>query len=85
MNKDRKNNSVSFNLLDPEEVEWLEHAEQVNPLTGRKRNFSKYVKRLIRDDFERNKRPASNNNANNHLIINSPHDDDDSDDYKSFL
>lgn len=47
----RKNNSVSFNLLDDFELKLLEHAEKVNSRTNKKRNFSRYVKRLIEEDM----------------------------------
>jgi len=51
-NENRKNKPVSFNLKDEFDLELLAHAEQVNPLTGKARNFSKYVKRLIEDDMK---------------------------------
>lgn len=47
----RKNKSVSFDLDDEYEVEALEHAEK--SYNGKKRNFSKYVIRLIAEDKKR--------------------------------
>lgn len=47
----RQNKSISFNMLDPYDVGLLEHAERINPLSGKKQNFSSYVKRLIADDI----------------------------------
>ena len=44
----RRNKSVSFDLDDEFEDELLKFAEK--DYNGRKRNFSKYVKRLIADD-----------------------------------
>ncbi|PZX07881.1 hypothetical protein C7437_1011003 [Psychrobacillus insolitus] len=49
----RTNKSVSFNDEDELDVELLNHAERPNRLTGKKRNFSKYVKRLIDEDIKR--------------------------------
>jgi hypothetical protein len=49
----RKNRTVYFSKIDPEEVLLLDHAEKINTLTGRKRNFSKYIKKLIADDLKR--------------------------------
>lgn len=51
-NENRKNKPVSFNLKDEFDLELLAHAEMVNHLTGKPRNFSKYVKRLIEDDMK---------------------------------
>jgi len=51
-NENRKNKPVSFNLKDELDLELLAHAEMVNPLTGKSRNFSKYVKRLIEEDMK---------------------------------
>ncbi len=48
----RTNKTVSFNTTDEFDLKLLEHAEQVNPLSNRKRNFSKYVKRLIEEDMK---------------------------------
>ena len=47
----RQNKSISFNTLDPFDLGLLEHAEKINHLTGKKQNFSSYVKRLIADDM----------------------------------
>lgn len=44
------NKSISFNLMDELDVKLLEHAEKLNSY-GKKRNFSKYVKRLIEKDL----------------------------------
>lgn len=54
-NEGRKNKPVSFNLKDEHDTALLNHAEQINPLTGKPRNFSKYVKKLIEDDMNRGK------------------------------
>lgn len=55
----RTNKTVSFNQEDEDDVRRLEYAEQINPLSGKKQNFSKFVKRLIDDEMERNN--GSNN------------------------
>lgn len=52
-NEGRKNKPVSFNTKDENDLALLNHAEQINPLTGKARNFSKYVKRLIEEDMNR--------------------------------
>lgn len=52
-NEGRKNKPVSFNINDEHDLALLQHAEQTNPLTGKPRNFSKYVKRLIEEDMKR--------------------------------
>lgn len=52
-NEGRKNKPVSFNTKDEHDLALLNHAEQINPLTGKARNFSKYVKRLIEEDMNR--------------------------------
>lgn len=49
----RKNKPVSFSTTDQHELALLKHAEQINPLTEKPRNFSKYVKRLIEEDMKR--------------------------------
>lgn len=49
----RKNKTISFNELDPNDLSLLNHAEQINPLTGKEQNFSKYVKRLIEEDMRK--------------------------------
>lgn len=49
----RNNKSVSFNIKDELDIVLLEHAEKINPLTGKPRNFSKYVKKLIEEDVHR--------------------------------
>lgn len=49
--KDRKNKTVSFNENDEWDIELLNHAEKLNPKTGKPRNFSKYVKKLIEQDL----------------------------------
>ena len=60
-NSNRKNKTISFNSLDEHDMSLLEHAERINPLTGKPRNFSKYVKRLIEDDMKRGKQFQSGN------------------------
>lgn len=54
--ENRKNKPVSFNTKDEYDLMLLTHAEKINPLTGKPRNFSKYIKRLIEDDMK----PTSN-------------------------
>ena len=51
-NEGRKNKLLSFNTNDEHDLALLEHAEQINPLTNKPRNFSKYVKRLIEEDMK---------------------------------
>lgn len=55
-NEGRKNKPVSFNIRDEHDTALLKHAEQINPLTGKPRNFSKYVKKLIEEDMQRGNR-----------------------------
>ena len=50
----RKNKPISFNLKDEHDMALLEHAERINKLTGKPRNFSKYVKKLIESDMNGN-------------------------------
>lgn len=66
----RKNKTMSFNVSDPHDLALLEHAEKVNPLTGKPRNFSKYVKRLIEEDMKRG-HSGGNNNTGGFTIIDS--------------
>lgn len=47
---ERTTKSISFNLVDEFDMQLLAHAEKVNSY-GKKRNFSKYVKRLIERDM----------------------------------
>lgn len=47
---ERTTKSVSFNLVDEFDMKLLAHAEKLNSY-GKKRNFSKYVKRLIEKDM----------------------------------
>ncbi|MFJ3390522.1 hypothetical protein [Lysinibacillus sp. NPDC086135] len=47
------NEQVSFNTNDEHDLALLEHAEQINPLNNKPRNFSKYVKKLIEEDMKR--------------------------------
>lgn len=49
----RVNKSVSFNTEDELDVKLLDHAERPNSITGKKQNFSKYVKRLIEEDMKK--------------------------------
>ncbi|UAW07771.1 hypothetical protein PVJ1_00037 [Psychrobacillus phage PVJ1] len=44
-----KTKSISFDLADPLEEKLLKHAEK--EFDGKKRNFSRYVKRLIQADM----------------------------------
>lgn len=56
----RNNKSVSFNTKDELDAALLAHAEKINPLTEKSRNFSKYVKKLIEDDMNgRNRNSGS--------------------------
>ena len=55
MSEDRINKSISFNKKDEYDLSLLQHAERINPLNGKKRNFSKYVKKLIESDMIGNK------------------------------
>lgn len=50
--KDRKIKNVSFSLKDEFEAELLDYAEK--PFNGKKRDFSKFVKRLIAEEKKRN-------------------------------
>ncbi|MGE7596945.1 hypothetical protein [Lysinibacillus fusiformis] len=52
-NEGRKNKPVRFNISDEHDFALLNHAEQTNLLTGKPRNVSKYVKRLIEEDMKR--------------------------------
>ncbi|XRD23548.1 hypothetical protein AABM34_13475 [Lysinibacillus fusiformis] len=52
-NEGRKNKPVSFNINDEHDLALLNHVEQTNPLTGKPRNVSKYVKRLSEEDMKR--------------------------------
>ena len=67
-----------LNEEDPEDIELLEHAEEINPRTGKPQNFSKYVKRLIREEIQRKKfqQQGGNNNNSDLTIIDVPNDDD---------
>lgn len=47
---ERTTKSISFSLVDELDMQLLAHAEKVNSY-GKKRNFSKYVKRLIEKDM----------------------------------
>ena len=74
-NENRKNKPVYFSKIDPLDVTLLEHAEKINPLTGKPQNFSKYVKRLIEDDMKREQHGG--NHHNGFTIIDSPKIDED--------
>ena len=60
-------------------MELLNHAKQINPITGKERNFSKYVRRLIEEDMKREQRGGSGENTNGLTIIESPPYDPDED------
>ena len=75
--KIRETKSVYFSLLEPFDVELLNHAKQINPLTGKERNFSKYVRRLIEDDMKREQQGG--NHHSGFTIIDSPKIDEDED------
>ncbi|WP_217581226.1 hypothetical protein [Lysinibacillus sp. GbtcB16] len=47
----------------------LNHAEQTNPLTGKPRNVSKYVKRLIEEDMKRPPQSKFRIDRNEPIII----------------
>ena len=53
--ENRKTKPVYFSKLEQFDLELLEHAEKLDPVTGKKRNFSKYVRRLIEEDMKRKK------------------------------
>lgn len=76
-NENRKNKPVYFSKIDPLDVTLLEHAEKINPLTGKPQNFSKYVKRLIEDDMKREQQGG--NHHSGFTIIDSPKIDEDED------
>jgi hypothetical protein len=73
--KTRETKSVYFSLLEPYDVELLNHAKQINPITGKERNFSKYVRRLIEEDMRR-ERQGGNNNTGGFTIIDRQNDED---------
>lgn len=77
-NENRKNKPVYFSKVEPHDLELLEHAEKINPLTGKARNFSKYVKKLIEEDIKR-ERQGGNHHAGAITIIDSPKYDEDED------
>ena len=58
----RTNKSVSFDDDDKFEVELLEYAEE--EYNGKKRNFSKFVKRLIAEQKLREEEKFNNNGGN---------------------
>lgn len=66
-NENRKNKPVSFNLTDEFDLKLLDHAEQVNPLSNKKRNFSKYVKRLIEEDMKGDSRDSKTVDVKSHV------------------
>lgn len=75
-NDGRKNKPVSFNVKDEMDLELLTHAERINPLTKKKRNFSKYVKKLIEEDIRREKLAGSGGTFNfDQSTTESPVDD----------
>lgn len=63
----RKNKPVSFNLTDEFDLKLLEHAEMPNPLNGKARNFSKYVKRLIEEDMKGDKSESKSEKVKSHV------------------
>lgn len=69
-NENRKNKPVYFSKIDPHDVALLEHAEKINPLTGKPQNFSKYVKKLIEDDMKREQ--DGGNNQSGYTIVDVP-------------
>lgn len=69
MSESRTNKTVSFTTKDKDDVRRLEHAEQINPLSNKKQNFSKYVKQLIDEDIER-----KGGNSNNKSVNAKPHE-----------
>lgn len=62
-------------MEDPHELELFDHAEKVNPLTGKPQNFSKYVKRLIEEDIKRGQQ-GGNSNPGGFTIIDKQNDAD---------
>lgn len=73
--KTRTTRSVYFSLLEPEDVELLAHAEKKNPITGDKRNFSKYVRRLIEEDMRKERR-GGNSAPGGYNVIDVDNDED---------
>lgn len=78
-NDNRKIKPVSFSLIDERDVKRLEHAERINPLTGKPQNFGRYIKELIDDDMRGINRHGGNLNAMPVFI--ETKDDDRVDDY----
>ena len=74
--KNRAIKPVSFNLLDPEEKELHDYAEKINPLTGEKQNFSKYVRDLIKEDLRREKQGGNNQSGYTIVDVPSPKDEE---------
>ncbi|MCR8855308.1 hypothetical protein [Lysinibacillus fusiformis] len=68
-NEGRKNKPVSFNINDEHDLALLNHAEQTNTLTGKPRNFSKYVKRLIEEDMKRGQKSEIRIDRNEPIVI----------------
>ena len=79
---ERTTKSVSFNLVDEFDMKLLAHAEKLNSY-GKKRNFSKYVKRLIEKDMLK----GSNGPVEDNLIVPSQEyqDEDSKNAMNSFL
>ena len=73
--KIRETKSVYFSLLEPFDIELLNHAKQINPITGKERNFSKYVRRLIEEDMKREQQ-GGNNNLGGYTVIDIENDED---------
>lgn len=71
---ERTTKSVSFNLVDEFDIKLLAHAEKVNSY-GKKRNFSKYVKRLIEKDMLKESNGRVEENISEH---NQEYQDEDS-------
>ena len=74
-NENRKNKPVYFSKLDPHDLALLDHAEKINPLTGKPQNFSKYVKRLIEEDMKREQQ-GGNNNLGGYTVIDIENEED---------
>lgn len=68
-NEGRKNKPVGFNINDEHDLALLNHVEQTNPLTGKPRNVSKYVKRLSEEDMKRPLQSEFRIDRNDPIII----------------
>ncbi|WEA37508.1 hypothetical protein [Lysinibacillus fusiformis] len=84
-NEGRKNKPVSFNISDEHDLPLLNHAEQTNPLTGKPRNVSKYVKRLIEEDMKRLPQSKFRIDRNEPIIIEETYSSETKEAMNSFI